>query len=361
MQNIEIAPIKKNFDFVDTIRCISMIGIVFEHCSVFWGTNYNKISDKLIQMSGLQFFKFVSIAFFIIGGFLINHKFTENTPLQYLKNRFNNTIGPWAFWIAILIILDGGYNVLMYYKTHGDRSLPDFWEFLGTEIYHTVFFTSFWFVLNFLICITVLLIFKRYLYSVWFGIFWGIVSLLYSLNLYHGWIATEHTLALFGFVVYLWMGVYMNKHYDKVLVFLKGISYTKLIILNVVLFMLAIAEVYYRADHGYEDWYNTLRVTNILYSLGMFLLLLKIGKIGWLNKALQPRQTTFGVYLLHTIVLSHIIPEILRHLHVVEQKLNVVDGIGFSIFKFILAYGISFLIVKVIMHTKLKWSIGIRS
>lgn len=353
---------KKNFDFVDTIRCISMIGIVFEHSSVFWNIKYNSVSETLLEISAMQFFKFVSIAFFIIGGFLINHKFTENTPLQYLKNRVSNTISPWAFWIFIFILLDTVNKLIIHLRSHGETPLPpDLWQFFGHELYHTVFYTSFWFVLNFLICITVLLIFKKYLYNIWFGLFWAGISLLYSLNLYHGWIATEHSLAMFGFIVYLWLGVFMNRHYDKVLVFLRRTSFTKLIILNIILFALAVGEAYYRSVLGFEDWYNTLRITNILYSLGMFLLLLKVGKINWLNTSLKPRQTTFGIYLLHTIVIIHIVPEIFRNFNVVELELGIVQGIGFSILKFAAVYGISFLLTKLIMHTRFKWSIGIKS
>jgi len=33
----EVAPVKKNFDFVDTFRCISMIGLVFEYSTVLRG------------------------------------------------------------------------------------------------------------------------------------------------------------------------------------------------------------------------------------------------------------------------------------------------------------------------------------
>src|SRR5689334_3986973 len=76
----ETAPVKKNFDFVDTIRCISMFGIVFEHSAVLWGTKYSTIGDTLLQVITMQFWKFATIAFFLIGGFLINYKFTEYTP-----------------------------------------------------------------------------------------------------------------------------------------------------------------------------------------------------------------------------------------------------------------------------------------
>lgn len=338
-----------------------MIGIVFEHSSVFWGIQYDQLSSTVVEIAAMQFFKFVTIAFFIIGGFLINHKFTEYSPVQYLKNRISNTILPWAFWIVILICLDAINVLIIYFRHKNGDDLPTFWSFLGEELYNTIFFTSFWFVLNFLICISVLLVFKKYLYNLWFGVFWGCVSLVYSLNIYHNWFATQHTLALFGYIVYLWLGVYMNKHYDKIQVFIKNISFTQLISLNVVLFSMAIAEALHIANIAMGDWYNTLRVTNIIYSLGMFLLLLKLGNVEWLSKNLQPRNTTFGIYLLHTIILVHVIPELLRHFHIKLQTLGVVEAILLSLAKLVVAYGLSFFLVKLIMKTNFKWSIGVKS
>ncbi len=350
------APPKKNFDFVDTIRCISMIGIVFEHCSVLWTDMYTDIGDRLIQASVMQFFKFATIAFFLIGGFLINHKFTEYTPFEYIKNRFKNTIGPWVFWIAILITL----NAIHAYYVHVKFGSPQIVnaDFILTQLNGIVFYSSFWFILNFLICISILLIFKRYIYKLTFGLILGIISLFYSLNLYYGWIVTEHSTALFGFVFFLWLGVYMNRYYDKVSLFVSKISWFWLIVINLLFFALSNIEILYLMDMGSKDAFNTLRVTNIVYSLTMFMLLLKIGPLKKLQAVLKPRQTTFGIYLLHQILIIRLLSEIFRPGKFDVMNMGVLEATGYTVIRFLVIYTLSFLLVSLILKTKFKWAIG---
>lgn len=357
MGDITIVKEKKNFDFVDTIRCISMIGIVFEHSTVLWGDFFKRTGDRLIQASAIQSFKFATIAFFLIGGFLINHKFTEYTPFQYIKNRFKNTIGPWLFWVTLLILLDIGHIAFMSYK-FGHQPEP-FFPFLFEDLRRIVFYTSYWFIFNFLLCIAILLFFKKYIYSLWFGAFWGAVSLFYSVNLYYGWIPTEHTTALFGFVFYLWLGVYFSKYYDKVSIFISKISWTWMILINVVLFLLADLEILHLMQIGSADSFNTLRLSNILYSLTMFLLLLKMGPLKGLQKYLKPRETTFGIYLIHQIWIFRLLPELFRPFNLKVEEMTVYGAVGYTILRFIVVYGLTFLLVKLLLKTRFKWIIGI--
>jgi len=350
---------RKNFDFVDTIRCISMMGIVFEHCTTIGNANYESIFSSMFQASLMQFFKFATIAFFFIAGFLINHKFTEYTAWEYLKNRFKNTIKPWIFWLNVFVSLSV-LGVLIKFVKRGRSELPsDFYSYLIEEYRFTIFFTSFWFILNFLICIAILLIFKRYIYKIWFGAILGIVSFFYSVNLYHKWIITDHTTALFGFVFYLWLGVMMNRHYEKLKLWLTKVSVFKLLIITAVLYLLADIEIIHLKELGTIDAYNTLRITNILYSLSFFLLLLKIGPIPCINKYLSPRTTTFGIYLLHQIIIVQILTEIFRPFKINPESISLIDGTIYTLLRFILTYALSVTLVLLIRRTKFKWSIGV--
>ncbi|MCX2478649.1 acyltransferase [Pedobacter sp. MC2016-15] len=360
MQETEIISNKKNFDFVDTIRCISMIGIVFEHTEVFGTPQYESFFTSLLQVSFIQFFKFSTIAFFLIAGFLINHKFTEYTPWQYLKNRFKNTIGPWAFWLNIFILINV-INLLFiaYFKYNGERHMPSpFIDYLLSTYYKIIVDTSFWFILNFLICIAILLAFKRFIYSKVFGAVLGIFTLFYSINLYHGWIITRHTTALFGFVFFLWLGAYMNKHSDMLFGFIRKTSISWLVSITVVLFFVSDLETIYLKTIGSQDPYNTLHFTNILYSLSFFLVLIKIGSIPSVNKIFQPRVTTFGIYLIHPIIIQHLLNELFHPLHWYLQSLTLAEAIGYSILRFLVTYGITFMIVSGLSKGKLSWSIG---
>lgn len=350
---------KKNFDFVDTIRCFSMMGIVFEHCTTIGVPNYANFYSGMFQASVMQFFKFATIAFFLIAGFLINYKFTEYGPWEYLRNRFKNTIKPWLFWLNVLILLNV-INLLVKCFRRGSSQMPDsFFSYLAEQYHYAIFFTSFWFILNFLICIAILLIFKKYIYKLWFGLILAVVSLFYSINLYYDWIITNHSTALFGFVVYLWLGVMMNKHFDKLGPWIHKTSIWWLVGLTTVLFFLADLEAVYLKNLNIEDAYNTLRITNILYSLSFFLLLLKIGPIKAINKYLLPRETTFGIYLIHYIVIQHILTELLRPLKINVNTITLVESAAYSVLRFLIVYVLSIALVMLIRRTKLRWSIGL--
>lgn len=354
-----IQPKKKTFDFVDTIRCISMIGIVIEHCSIVPPNHYTNHLYSTIETSVIQLFKFSTIAFFLIGGFLINHKFQEYTPFQYLKNRFKKTIWPWLFWIFVLMLLTTLDRYIAYSKG-SDVGLmtTNFFQYLYTLFSQIILFSPYWFILNFLICISILLVFKKYLYNLWFGLILALLSLFYSVNLYEGWIETTHTTALFGFVFYLWLGVYFNRYYDDVLLIIKNSSWFKIILLVIITFCLAVGESTYLNNIGIKDAYNTLRITNILYSLVMFALLLKIGSLSWIKENLKPRETTFGIYLIHVIIIERALPLIFQPLKLNVLEYNIWQNTGILLFRFLVTYIISFYLAKLIGKTRMKWMVG---
>lgn len=352
---------KKNFDFIDSVRGISMFGIVIEHSSAFWLLKYDNYGEKLIQAAYMGFFKFATIAFFLISGFLINHKFTEYTPLQYMRNRFKNTIGPWLFWILIYLVLTAGQQVFMVLKTSvGNRHPVDWYDVTVGMFFRVIFHSNYWFILNFLICIAILLLFKKYIYKWGFGLVLGLFSFFYSVNLYFGWLPVEHTTALFGFVFYLWLGITLNRYYDQVKAVLSRISFVSLLAINLVLFVLSTLESVHLMDLNLNDPFNTLRVTNIFYSLGMFALLLKMGDMKGVQKALNPRHTTFGIYLLHPIIIDRLLIEIVRPLNLNLETMSALSVAGYSVLRFIFVYLLTFMLVKFISGTKFKWAIGSR-
>lgn len=350
---------KKNFDFVDTIRCISMIGIVFEHSSAVATGIYSKPFDTFIEVGLIQSFKFSTIAFFLIGGFLINYKFKEYTTLQYLKNRVKNTIKPWLFWVMIFMLLTIIDRYVAFLKGREvGLFATNFIQYVLQLLNHTLFYTAYWFILNFLICITILLIFKKVLYHIWFGAILGCISLVYSANLYYGWFITLHSAALFGFIFYLWLGVYLNKYHNDVIGFLKKMPWFFLLTLSILTFIIAIAESVKLRNLGSGDAYNTLRISNILYSFVIFSVLLKLGNIPFFRNNFQPRQTTFGIYLLHYLLISRFLPLIFQPLKIDYVQLSIWENTGILLIRFLIAYGLSLFITKLILNTRLKWIIG---
>lgn len=348
---------KKNFDFIDSIRCISMMGIVWEH-SAMGIFSYKDQSSTLIQSFTIQGFKFVTIAFFIIAGFLINHKFQEYSAKQYLKNRYSNTIKPWLFWVFVFVLITIVDRLIAWHKGSDVGLLvTNFPLYLYKLMNIVLFFSPYWFILNFLICITILLLCKKILYKPWFGIILAVLSLVYSVNLYFRWFETTHSAALFGFVFYLWIGVYLNKYYQNFQTFVAKLSWKIILSLILIFLFLGMIESFYLSKHGLMDAYNTLRISNIFYSLIVFVALFKIGPIKAI-KYLKPRQTTYGIYLIHFIVTERLLHLIFQPLHIDATQLSVWANTGITVGRFLLAYGFSLGLTMILSNTKMKWLVG---
>lgn len=348
-------PVKKNFDFVDSIRCIAMMGIVMEH-STYNGTYIYEgfPTAHIVYMSLIQFPKFGTAAFFILAGFLLGSKFVDYTPGQYLKRRLSNTLIPWIIWSLLFVVT---MFIRVYIESHkqaGFDALNTFGKVFGT----VYLYTNYWFIINFLICIAVLLLFKRYLYSMWLGISLFMVSLIYCLNIHYEWFIPQHTTAIFGFVFFLWLGAQLNHYWDQVQLWLNKTPYLLLMLLFIVAFCLCIYEITHLFESKSVDPYNTLRVSNIFYSLVAMALLLKFQSFSF-TKYFKSRETTFGIYLVHYIVVYNLLGEILRPLHLpATQNLSVASLISISLLRFVIVYIISFGLISLINRTKFKWIVG---
>lgn len=363
MQNlVNDSTAKKNFDFVDSIRAIAMMSIVYEHSCLFWGQKYPLLADTFLQTLFVVTGKFGTVIFFLISGFLMNYKFAEYNTATYIKNRFKSTFGPWLFWIFILLAVMLIHKLVVYLKFRETdfHNVPEFAAFLLGQIGHIVFFTNYWFILNFLICICIILSFKRYIYSYYLGGFLLLLSLFYSVNLYQHWITTEHTAALFGFVFYLWAGIMLNKHFAKVSAWIKQMNWLLVISLTLLTLALNCLESVWLIKSGSDDPFNTLKISNIVFSFAVFILLLKIGTMPAVNK-LKPRETTYGIYLIHFIILLYGLPLIFSPMHLGYEailKMSTIAIAAFSVLRFIIAYAITYAITRLLAKSKLKWVIG---
>ena len=66
---------KANYDFIDSLRFIAIITIVIEH-SYMWPKSlyFNTLNEQWIQTLTMQIFKFGTVTFYILAGFLIGDK-----------------------------------------------------------------------------------------------------------------------------------------------------------------------------------------------------------------------------------------------------------------------------------------------
>lgn len=335
-----------------------MIGIVMEHSSPFLGLNIINFHDQVIQTVALQFIKFGTIVFFILAGFLIGDKFNQYTTKQYLGRRLNTTLRPWLFWVIIFIFLFYIDQAVLYVKHYKTLGFTYPMSFILDRLHFIIVYTSFWFIINFMLCITVLLLFRKYMYNLWFGSILGVLSLFYAINLYLEWIPTSHTTALFGFVFYLWLGVQLHKYFDDFNIWINKRSFSSLLFWVILTFVLSCLESLNLMHLGYEDSLNTLRITNIIYSLACFLLLFRFCNFKFIEK-LNPRSMTFGIHLLHHIVIIIFLPMLLRPLKIVYKNETAWHLFFIQFIIFLLIYTTTFVVVYYIGKSKkFKWIVG---
>lgn len=348
----------RNYDFIDTMRFIAMIGIVMEHSSPFLGLKLTNFHDQVIQTVSLQFIKFGTIVFFILAGFLIGDKFNQYTTKEYLGRRLNTTFRPWLFWVTIFITLFYIDQGVRYIKGYDALGFTDPLAFILDKIHFIIVYTSFWFIINFMICITILLLFRKYMYNLLFGAILGLLSLFYSINLYYDWIPTSHTTALVGFVFYLWLGVQLHKYFDNFNKWIKQRSFVFLLLLLLVTFGFSCLETLNLMQLGSGDSMNSLRITNILYSFASFLFLYRFCGFKAIEK-LNPRSMTFGIHLVHHILIIIFLPMILRPLKIEYIQQTAWSLVLLQFLIFLLIYASTYTLVYYIGKSKkFKWTVG---
>ena len=356
MQNAinEPAP-KKNYDFIDHIRCIAMMSIVVEHTM---GSDPPSASSEnyLTFLLIIQLFKFGTIIFFLLSGFLISEKFTDYTPGQYLKRRFSSTFGPWLLWSVVYLICFI-INLWIKQRMYHDQDHRLTLNAIINEVNVVYLHTNYWFIINFMVSITILLIFRKYLYNQFFGGILLACTLFYCVNIYFEWINPTHTMAILGFVFFLWLGAQMRKHWLIIQNQIALLPYPFLLLIVAITFGLSIYEITLLTHKGSYDPLNTLRFSNVLFSLAAFALFLKIGVIKSLN-FLKPRQTTYGVYLIHFILVVFLIPEILRPLNINVQALVPATYFLVKLGTFVIVYSITIILVLLISKTSFKKIVG---
>lgn len=353
----EEKPISKNFDFIDGIRCIAMISIVMEHSISIDVYRPKDTLSVIILCSWIQLIKFGTVCFFLLAGFLIGEKFTTYTPLQYFKRRIGTTFLPWLFWSVVFLILLCFDDLIKAVKYNGGHFGANYGDVFLEHLKGVYLFSNFWFIPNFLCCIAILLLFRKYLYTNILGAFLLLISLLYTANIYFVWIEPRHSVAIFAFVFYLWLGAQLNKNFAKFQNFVNKLSYPVIAVALILTFVLGVYEELYLKSVNSVDPYNSLRLTNLIYSLWCFMLFFKIKEIK-LVKLLKPRETTFGMYLIHFILVACLLPMLFPSLKFDVSHLTLAQMLIYQLGRFLIVYILTWFIVVGISKTKAKWLLG---
>ena len=294
-----VAKKRPEYLFIHTVRFWSMLAIVFLHSATKF-IKYEGVSTTEMSLM-VQPFKFGTIGFFLISGFLVGDRLPASDRISYLRRRAKRLIPAWLVWF--------GLDVL--YTTH--RDLPGgAITALGSGVLLSTAYasgvrclteTALWFIPNFMIALTCIVMLRRWLNDLRLGAVLLAVNLFYGVNVYTRWLPSRHTEALFAFVFYLWLGAWCSLRKEKIQSWAAAQSAWRLILWAAAACGLAVIETFILKAHNSPDEFNSLRFGNQIYSVVMVILLLRIRRRSW-PSFVNVAETTYGVYLTHGMMIS---------------------------------------------------------
>jgi probable poly-beta-1,6-N-acetyl-D-glucosamine export protein len=353
----------KSYSFADFIRFVAMCAIIFQHSFIVEKSLL--ISDP---PSVLVFFflkvmaKIGSISFFMVSGFLLSSALERYSSKDYLNKRVKNIFKPYVLFVSLYLMLDcaGAF--------FGEQRITSFAEipsFVISKILGILFFTSYWFIFNYFISVMIILSLRKYLYEKWFGVALFCCTLVYAVNVHLELFIPHHTTAFVGFTFFLWLGANLGKHEVRFRQFLTSIPMWKIVLLVAITLGVNFYETFFLLEKGATVVDSSLKFTNILYALSVFLFLCKIGnqvQFTYLN----PRDETYPLYLVHPLFLKVINYALLPMLPAVGTVLTLNEAseiswlsiLLFQIGWFFGIYILSLVTVKIILYSQFRWVFG---
>lgn len=303
----------------------------------------------------VQPMKFGTICFFIISGYLLGkHLSLQESPWSYYKRRLQVVGVPFLIASGLFLLKHLGLYGILIGRYNIDLLTLDF---IQEKIWVVIFNSAYWFVFNFLIVLGIFLLFWRQSYKPIFGWITGLIALFYGINIYLNWIEQRHNLAIPPYLFYLWVGVWLSRR-QNILDRIQQLPNRWLILSTLFTLCLAVLESKYLWAANSISPFNSLRLTNQLFSVLVFVLLLRNDyskQLSWVN----PRTESFGVYLYH-LYFTEFINNLLRLLNIFTYS---VDNTGLelaitTLVRFFMIYTLTMMFVKLINKTRFKWLFG---
>ncbi len=345
--------------FVDNVRFWSMFAVVALHSAQIIALIVHQRPELVIAVTTP--IKFGTIAFFLASGFLAGRGVETAHPWIYLRRRIARILPPWCCWIAAMIAALFARDLLHHRVALQSHALLT----AAVDAFnHSFFDTPFWFVPNLLLCLAILLLFRKMHGSLLFGAALLGCSLFYAVNIYAMWIPSRHTEALLGFVFYLWLGSYASREHAKFDRWISQISLVWFLALASILGLSAYAEARFLLHRAAEDPMNSLRLSNQAFSVAAVLLIYKFQRATW-PRFVRVREDTYGIYLSHPLVLLLLWPLLNTHLMAVSVRHLAGGGLSAGVIWICLilaVYGLSLTVTKALVgFAPLRFLIGLET
>jgi fucose 4-O-acetylase-like acetyltransferase len=288
---------RKNLVFVDNVRFWSMFSVIAVHCLISAAAGESPRDRAMMTMLLSVPVKLGTIGFFLISGFLLGHKVQTSPRTEYLGRRLKRVFVPWLMWCS-LMVLDLCWHRRMEFALGTDRL-----QLFGRQWYTVLVNSPFWFVPNLMIGISLLLLFRRYLYDSRLGAVLLAINLFYTVNIFGQWAPSAHSEALLGFVFYLWLGSYAAHRFTSLIAWLNRVPMRVMLAATLAAACCSYGESRLIYHLQSPDPENTLRLSNQICSVLGVLTLMKVKRPAWPG-FLDARRETFGLYLSHTLSLE---------------------------------------------------------
>jgi peptidoglycan/LPS O-acetylase OafA/YrhL len=284
--------------FIHTVRFWSMLAIVVLHCAAKF-TKYETVSTAEMSLMVTPF-KFGTIGFFLISGFLVGDRLPASDRITYLQRRAKRLIPAWLVW----------YGLDVLYTTH--KALGAHASGISSAVLLSTTYaagirclteTALWFIPNFMVALTCIVMLRRWLNDLRLGAVLLGVNIFYGVNVYTRWLPSRHTEALFAFVFYLWLGAWCSLRKEKIQSWAAAQSAWRLVLFACIAAGIGVVETLILKAHNSPDEFNSLRFGNQIYSVLIVILLLRIRRRSW-PAFVNVAETTYGVYLIHGMVMS---------------------------------------------------------
>jgi hypothetical protein len=345
-----------NHIFANNVRFVSMVAIIAQHSLTAYPLLQHGEATPLTLLLLVQFFKFGTIAFFLVAGFLFGERIDQYSSAQYYGRRLKNVLLPWCVWYLSYCVLRVGTDFARHrVPLHSAGAM----RYVYTEcVGGGLFGTAYWFVPNLLIALGLLLIFRRWLRNPLVGAALLLASLFYGVNIYGSWIPALHSKAVLGFVFYLWLGAWGSWHFATLERVLSRVHIGVMAGLVLLTLILACNETTLLMSLHSTETTNTLRLTNQLYSVMVVLAIMKVKHAGW-PRFLDVRKHTFGLYLTHPIALASL-KQIIPYLGL-STLARSTAGTDFSLLcVFLMTYGGCLAAVRILLSSSwLRWTVGL--
>ena len=312
-----------------------MFAVVALHCSRIF--TLGPEADSRVAHLIATPFKFATIGFFLVSGFLLEGNLATCKPCQLVFRRLRKVLLPWLFWSALFVVA-----IALSDCVQGRAPfLPGvaLGAALSTEIVRCLTGTALWFVPNLLVALALLLAFRRHLDNPLLGAAFLALNLFYTVNIYTQWMPAQHTRALFAFVFYLWLGHYAAIHVSGINRLLAVIPTPILLGMSALAAALAFGETRLLYRLGSVDPLNTLRLSNQIFSILAILCLVKLRRRTWPRFVDVPRHV-FGIYLSHALIVGLVLTT-MRRLLELPQFGVAAHGRGLRVLLWLAATGIA--------------------